>query len=395
MGMIFLISEIPEDSEVSLSGNINHSIFRSEQFRRLQVTPSMDSVCVMTRNVYAGTDMDMLLKAESLDEIPPLLAQAYQMFESTDADGRVEALAKEILAIGPHIVALQEVTTIFSQSPGDSLQGNAVAAATELYNFSYELISDLFPYTDQNYGLTAIVPSDSQDAKYYALVSWILNTDIELPMMTSRDPFKYDDIRFIDFDIILVRSDVDVNRVINKNYDTSYSLDHLGIRIMRGYTAVYVTVNEKEFCIINTRLESTKTPEELAVQQAQAEELLAFINDQTVPVILAGNINSNALSGATYQMITNGNCTDLWPINTINLDPEGLTYGHDPDLRNSEPDFTQRIDYIFLGPGWHTGLLGPVYGFVTGRNPHNRTPSGLWPSDHGGVVGWIFFYKNL
>ena len=60
--------------------------------------------------------------------------------------------------------------------------------------------------------------------------------------------------------------------------------------------------------------------------------------------------------------------------------PGGLTCGQSGDLSNPEPDLRDRIDYVFT-----RGLAVRTCRVVGGR-PQDRTPSGLWPSDHAAVV---------
>ena len=43
--------------------------------------------------------------------------------------------------------------------------------------------------------------------------------------------------------------------------------------------------------------------------------------------------------------------------------------------------FDHTVDHVLTKPGLRTRKA-----FVTGDDPGERTPSGLWPSDHGGVV---------
>jgi hypothetical protein len=50
--------------------------------------------------------------------------------------------------------------------------------------------------------------------------------------------------------------------------------------------------------------------------------------------------------------------------------------------------FDHTVDHVMTKPGLKT-----VNAFVTGNNPAKRTPSGLWPSDHGGVVSTVKFKK--
>ena len=46
--------------------------------------------------------------------------------------------------------------------------------------------------------------------------------------------------------------------------------------------------------------------------------------------------------------------------------------------------FDHTVDHVLSKPG-----LKKVRAFVTGNKRSERTPSGLWPSDHGGVVSTL------
>jgi hypothetical protein len=45
------------------------------------------------------------------------------------------------------------------------------------------------------------------------------------------------------------------------------------------------------------------------------------------------------------------------------------------------PTFDQRIDHVFA-----TNEMAVVGCDLLGESPNDRTPSGLWPSDHAGVL---------
>lgn len=71
---------------------------------------------------------------------------------------------------------------------------------------------------------------------------------------------------------------------------------------------------------------------------------------------------------------------------------DGNTYGHDLDLRNPVVNFYERIDYVFSKNLKRSkrSKIAPVWAIVVGDEYRNRTASGLWPSDHGGVVASFY-----
>ena len=82
---------------------------------------------------------------------------------------------------------------------------------------------------------------------------------------------------------------------------------------------------------------------------------------------------------ATYDNFINSGFKDAWA--ATNEGEEGLTCCQDPLLRNPASIVTQRIDLILV-----RGRLEPEDAGTFGGNPADRTPSGLWPSDHIAVA---------
>ena len=92
-------------------------------------------VKVMSRNVYIGTDVDIVLEAPSPETIPILVASAFQLLENTDFPSRAEALATEIEKTLPHLIGLQEMSKFYTQSPGDVAYGGTVPATDKFLDF--------------------------------------------------------------------------------------------------------------------------------------------------------------------------------------------------------------------------------------------------------------------
>ena len=81
---------------------------------------SSERIKVMTRNVYVGTNFDQILAATPDDPmIPVYVAQAFALLKSTNIYERAQVLAREVKWIRPHLLGLQEMSTILYQSPGD------------------------------------------------------------------------------------------------------------------------------------------------------------------------------------------------------------------------------------------------------------------------------------
>lgn len=282
------------------------------------------------------------------------------------------SLAREIAWTQPHVVGLQEVSLIRYQSPGDAVGGGTNPAVDTLYNYLGILLRAL-----------------RANGANYKVAGLIQDTDIELPMVVSQDPLKFDDVRLTDFDVILVRHDVRVSDVVAQNYQAKLVIPGSGIAVLRGFVAVTARVGFQSYRVVNTHLEPASAPQILPIQLAQAQELLEFLQGEKLPVIITGDFNSQAPDGETYKLILSQGYTDIWTQNFLRHDPDGNTYGHDYDLRNPVANFYERIDFIFFrkeSKFFPRPVIGPVFAIVVGDEDFNRTTSGLWPSDHGGVV---------
>ena len=144
-------------------------------------------------------------------------------------------------------------------------------------------------------------------------------------------------------------------------------------------------VRGKTFRFINTHLEPESPSAAVnAIQVAQGNEILSGPADTELPVILAGDYNSRAdgTGTQTYDNLIGAEFTDAW--STTHPGELGNTWGHDDDLRNMTVDLTQRLDLVLFRGG-----LCAFDADLVGEKLTDRTPSGLWPSDHAGIVATL------
>jgi endonuclease/exonuclease/phosphatase family metal-dependent hydrolase len=165
------------------------------------------------------------------------------------------------------------------------------------------------------------------------------------------------------------------------------------IRFDRGYQWVDVRAGAKRFRFVNTHLEAFSS--DLAL--AQASELLAAAPAKDRTTIFVCDCNSDPLNDnvkpqdhvphkAAYDLITGaGGFTDEW----LEWAPAaaGWTSGLSETVDDATgDDFDHRIDMVFA----RTAAGDPLAvdrGRVTGTDVSTKDPAtGLWPSDHGGVV---------
>ena len=114
-------------------------------------------------------------------------------------------------------------------------------------------------------------------------------------------------------------------------------------------------------------------------------ELIALLGDVDSPLILLGDFNSAAPDGAAYQLLLGAGYSDVWPADS---EDSGNTCCQDAGLRNEQSELDRRIDQIFIrGVSLREGA--PILTATVGDKPEHKTPGGLWPSNHAGVVAHL------
>jgi len=218
------------------------------------------------------------------------------------------------------------------------------------------------------------------------MVKKVENANIELPMLTGIvDGIPtFDDVRIVDHDVILARSDVITSNPKAVSFQVFLTDTSTGIELPRSFVYCNAKVGDVEIVFSNTHLEAFDIE---AIRAAQATELMATFANETLPVVMVGDFNTAAPSNTTYQMVLGAGYTDAWENNTLEYNTLGYTWGHDADLKNTTINFERRIDFVFV-----KASTEPAYGesFVIGDEGRDIR-NGLWPSDHGGVLTKLTF----
>lgn len=331
--------------------------------------PRSGDVSVMTRNVYVGADVNTVLTAAP-EAIPLAVASYYKTVQDTDFNERAGAIADEIAAIRPHLIGLQEVALYRVQSPSD-FTGNVLSPnATEVAQDFLEIL--LAELVDRK--------------QHYRVVNVLENSDIELP--ATSDGVNFFDVRLTDRDVILARRDVNATPGVKGHFDINLPIPLPGgqtLPLLRGYLTANARVRGVPFTFANMHLETAAFRQ---IQEAQAAELLAELSAIDGPMILVGDLNSaapgaanDAMDSAAYGMVEAA-FTDAFA--ELNPSDPGYTCCQPEDLSNDTSQLAWRIDHIWYDSEFEAVLAGRV-----GADPVERTDSGLWPSDHAGVVALL------
>ena len=323
-------------------------------------------VDVATVNLYIGAEIRTLATVNPA-QLPFEVRRIHDLVIASNFPARAKAIAQQIVAEGPDVVGLQEVSLIRRQSPGDLIFGGTTPATNVELDY-----------------LTILLDALEQIGGHYAVVSQVQDADVEVPMLVS--PSLIDDVRLTDRDVILMRTDLPPGQLRTSNplgANFAARLSVSGLDLPRGWCSIDVEMRGRSFRFMNTHIEDfVPVPE---VQAAQTDELLGIAASSPLPVVLVGDFNADAnglYSPAIYpKLINQGHFTDAWSV--ARPDEPGLTWGHDELLSDPTVPFLFRLDFILYRGGAFDAVDADVADQLIGPSPP------LWPSDHGFVFATI------
>ena len=314
------------------------------------------TVRVMTRNLYQGSNFAAIFAATTPAQFVAAVTQAYNEILASNRPERMAAVAREIARERPDLVGLQEAAILRSGDP----------IATTVVSDQTQLLLDKLDDLGRPYEVVAIMPG----------------IDVQAPSALGgvRHTYRTVLIARRGLDLALTNMQVQhflVNRVITAAIGLSFT-------DTRGWASVDVRLRGRWFRFVTTHLEPMPP---FSTQQAQAAELLATAANTAMPVIMAADFNANASNSAdptfpTYQLLLSAGFKDAWKEKFPSL--PGYTCCQDEDLLNPTSLLSTRVDLIL-----YRGDISVRDIKLVGDKPSDRTPSGLWPSDHAGVVAGL------
>jgi len=319
-------------------------------------------VRVLAQNMYIGAPLGPLVGAMSFQQLKDATTALPQIMLATKPAERAAAMAAEIAKQRPDFVALSEAWML-----------TAGAIKIDLL----QLIIDALKALDQP----------------YALVGFVNDQDLDLTQL----PFPFTiDFHLTHRDAILKRTDVDIQimAVQPTLFDTPIipplTLPPPLDQIKAGYVSVDAIVRGLPLRFVSVHLAPNAT-----TIVAHAGELLTKTAGP-LPTVFGGDFNTTANdpsnpSYAVYQTLIKPPfplppqlaLTDAWNPHVIRRLGLGLTCCQKPAL-NEPSNLTARVDLIlFRGPFEVEDIN------LIGNKETDRTPSGLWPSDHAGLVATL------
>jgi len=313
---------------------------------------------VMTQNLYVGASVAPVSAATTPFEFILAVATVYSEVQFTDFPARADAIAADIEANEPDVIALQEVTTWTSTGPG----------APPSLDFLAILQQDL-----AGRGLSYSVASTSNNANVGPVPLLLCTGALGSCLLTLQD---HDVILVNDSNPSLHTFHPQNGRYIAQQVQTTPAGP---LSFNRGWASIDGTLDGKAFRFVTTHLEIEQS---LAIQEAQGREFLDGPAKTGGAVIAAGDFNSAAdgSTTATYANLTRAYFRDAWDTNPG--DP-GYSCCQIDTLTNPVSAYTSRIDLV-LTHGASRALDAKLIGNV----PFQATAP-LWPSDHAGVVATV------
>ncbi len=311
--------------------------------------------------MFLGADFGPVLGATSFGDFLEAVKNTYLSVQQSNIPARAAAVADEIEARQPDLVGLQEVS-IWRTGPFGG------PATTVTYDALQSLLDEL-----ESRGL------------HYAPIAVLTEFQAEAPSALGIN------IGFTDRDVILARTDLSTAELKLSNIQGQHFVTQFGftspilgqIVVPRGWLSVDGKIRGKDFRFINTHLESFHP----LVQAAQSSELMLSPANTNLPVVLVGDLNTDSATGdpslnSGYQVIASSGFIDTWT--ATHPGDSGFTWPlHLTDLFTPVTPFW-RLDLIMV--------KGEVEVFGTdlfGNTLADRTPGGLWPSDHAGLAATI------
>ncbi len=309
---------------------------------------------VLTWNIYLGGDHAPLL-GTTPEEVPARMSKLWRQAQGTFFPSRARAMAAMIARARPDVIGLQEVT----RWSVDARPKLGVPLPVVVYDFIPILLGELAAL-----------------GAFYSLAARSPGVDVLLP---TEEGF---DVRLEDALAILVRTPAPGERLTWANPRAERFVSSIPTQIggqkltlSRQWTSVDISLGGRSARFVNVHIEFANE----AVRDAQCAEVLAGpVEPRKRPVILLGDFNAKAEESVPWKSFAAAGFSDAF--SQAGSGP-GATWGQAGDLRNPPGRLTDRLDWVL-----YRGKAQAISATVLGADPNDRTPDGLWPSDHAGVL---------
>jgi endonuclease/exonuclease/phosphatase family metal-dependent hydrolase len=299
-------------------------------------------VTVMSRNLYLGADIIQLATATDEASMEQKVQQLYATVQQTNFPVRAKRIAQEIKKTKPDAIAIQEVARYYqdgkcTQDWMKLLQGQLKKAGQHYKQVSREDEIDVSARSAAGYNLrlvlgNAVLVRTGKHAriKHIKDVHGVFKAQISVPLANGTT-----------------------------------------VNLKRGYAGMDGRIAGKKFRFLAPHAEAYSA--DVAGQQF-AELLAGPAKSKKLPTIIAGDFNSDPADASAegYNNVIAAGFKDTGK--------RAATCCQDENLLNPVSKLDQWIDHIVVRP-----KAKVLWSKIVGNRASDRI-SGLWPSDHAGVV---------
>jgi hypothetical protein len=335
----------------------------------------------MTQNLYQGTEFrniqGLIGKEPTLDQALAATTADYATYVATRFKDRAVRIAAEIAQNRPALVGLQEVATWHTGTFDPAHPFALPSPVSE--DFVAELVAAL-----------------AADGIHYAPVSrHDDNFTLAFPVVT---PGGLIAVGMVESGVILARTDLPPGQLKLSDPQSGTFNARLplfpnpldpdlpqGFQFTNSWQSIDVKVRGKSFRFITTHLDAL-APGGI-VSGPQAQELVAGPAKTSLPIVVAGDMNSGPrVNPAAYDAFLAGGLTDTWTAAGLGAPP--LTCCHlAPNDLVSDPNaiYTDDLDHVFT-----RGRFSVLDEHLVGNTAPSPPPASfIWPSDHAGILATL------
>lgn len=306
---------------------------------------------VATYNLYLGADLTVIFAVTSPEDLAGKARLVLDQVVATDFPARAEAIARVLVEEQVDVVGLQEVA---------SWSRAVVDPRGERHEVWLDFLSVLLGALEragEPYDVHASA-ANFQGGAHVAGASSMAVQGRNVILVRRRSGVRVSGERTFGF---------------SSSLKIATGMPDLVLDVGRSWGWVDAEVDGSTFRFVNVHTEAW----EPRIRDAQRDEVLATLAASDRPLVVVGDFNATPeVVGMPAEYV------DAWAV--AGRGGAGLTSGQNTGLTGDHALET-RIDYV-----WVRGADVADCRVVGGR-PQDRTSSGLWPSDHAGVVAEVTF----
>ena len=320
---------------------------------------------VMTYNAFEGTSFLQVQGVTTQTQFLIGVGQILTQVQASNPPQRMQAIAKEILTAQPELLSLQEIDQWYMWT------FNPSTGQCGVMMLKYDMLQDLLRALSAGGGHYEVAVQAAQ----YAFP----------PTPGLIPPSGYVCGAVNDYNIILARTDLPSSIFHWTNpqsgqfvHETFLPTPSGNLPLPRSWAAVDAQFFGRTFRYIDTHLDALSAE----IRELQGAELRSGPGNTSLPVVIAMDSNAQAFplpQDPTYLDFMSAGYNDVW--SSVFPRSPGLTCCQNDSDNNPVSELYQRIDLVLS-----LGKVIPVAIAITGADPWNRLPDGLWPSDHAAVV---------